>query len=104
MNGDRKSVESDELIQPLGPMDFSTFIMSLGSSAMVNLGIVQAPEDEEGTYPVDLAAAKQMIEILDILRDKTKGNLTASEDKLLTSLLYDLRVAFVDSKKSDVKK
>lgn len=81
----------------LPPLDFSGFVLSLASSAMVNLGQVPAPDDTPA--PVDLAAAKQMIEILAILEEKTRGNLEAAEDKLLKSLLYDLRVQFVDAEK-----
>lgn len=80
--------------QALAPLDFSTFIMSLGSSAMVNLGQIPPPG---GIQPqVDLDAAKQMIDILGILEEKTRGNLDESEAKLLRSLLYDLRVHYVD--------
>jgi len=79
----------------LAPIDFSTFVMSLGSSAMVNLGKLDAPEGAE--VAVDLAAAKQIIDILGILEEKTKGNLNDSEAKLIQSLLYDLRIQYVDA-------
>jgi hypothetical protein len=82
----------------LAPMDFSTFVLSLGSSAMVNMGQVPAPEAEEPT--VDLAAAKQIIDILGVLEEKTRGNLDNSEDKLLKSLLYELRIHYVDAQKT----
>jgi len=85
----------NERPESLAPMDFSTFVLSLGSSAMVNLGKVQPPEGVSAT--VDLVAAKQIIDILGILEEKTKGNLTDSEAKLLGSLLYDLRVQYVDA-------
>ncbi|MBT8495996.1 MAG: DUF1844 domain-containing protein [Deltaproteobacteria bacterium] len=88
----------DERPDCLAPIDFSTFIMSLASSAMVNLGKIEAPDGE--TPPADLQAAKQIIDILGILEDKTKGNLSDSEGKLLTSLLYDLRVQYVDAQKA----
>jgi hypothetical protein len=79
----------------LPPMDFSMFVMSLGSSAMVNLGQLPPPEGMEAS--LDLAAAKQIIDILGVLEEKTRGNLDESEDKLLASLLYDLRVHYVDA-------
>ena len=68
---------------------------------MVNLGMVRAPEDEaEGqARKVDLPAAKQIIDILGVLKEKTDGNLAAAEEKLLSSLLYDLRVHYVDAQK-----
>lgn len=80
-------------------MDFSTFVMSLASSAMVNLKQVPAPPGAED-MPLDLQAAKQIIDILGVLEEKTRGNLDESEDKLLTSLLYDLRVKYVDAQRS----
>jgi hypothetical protein len=81
--------------EKLPPMDFSTFVLSLSSSAMVNLGQVPAPGESKTI--VDLTAAKQIIDILGILEEKTRGNLDESEQKLITSLLYDLRVQYVDA-------
>ena len=79
-------------------MDFSTFIMSLASSAMVNLKQVPPPPGAED-LPMDLTAAKQCIDILGILEEKTRGNLDNSEKKLLSSLLYDLRMKYVDAQR-----
>jgi hypothetical protein len=79
----------------LGPIDFSTHILSLASSAMIALGKMPAPD---GTaQPVDLETAKFLIDILAMLETKTKGNLDEAESKLLQSLIYDLRVAYVDA-------
>lgn len=64
---------------------------------MVHLGQVAGPDGDKPTP--NLAAAKQMIDILALLEVKTKGNLDESESKLLQSLLYDLRVQFVDAQK-----
>lgn len=83
--------------QALPPLDFSTLILSMASTAMVQLGAVPAP-GVEAPHP-DLDAAKQAIDILAILEEKTRGNLDDAEDKLLKSLLYDLRVAYVDAQK-----
>ncbi len=95
--GDSKadSGAQEEPEQALAPMDFSTFILSLGSSAMVNLGRLPAPGTDEKIK--DLPAAKQIIDILGLLEEKTRGNLDDSESKLLRSLLYDLRVQYVDA-------
>lgn len=83
--------------EALGPLDFATFILSLGSSAMVHLGRIPAPG---GSAPqLDLPAAKQILDILGMLEEKTRGNLDESEDKLLKSLLYDLRVQYVDAQR-----
>jgi hypothetical protein len=106
MTGDDKTSEhanhegDSEPTRPdcLAPLDFSTFIMSLGSSALVNLGRIAAPGGPK--MDVDLKAAKQIIDILAVLEEKTKGNLNESEEKLIRSLLYDLRVQYVDAQKS----
>lgn len=82
----------------LGPVDFSTHVLSLASSAMVSLGEIPAP-GEDGPAPVDLEAAKHLIDVLAMLEVKTKGNLDEAEQKVLASLIYDLRVKFVDARR-----
>jgi hypothetical protein len=79
----------------LGPIDFSTHILSLASSAMVALGKMPAPDGQP--HPLDLEAARHLIDVLGMLEQKTKGNLDEAEGKLLASLIYDLRVAYVDA-------
>jgi hypothetical protein len=88
----------EEAPQALPPLDFSTFVLSLASTAMVHLGQLPRPEGE--AVQRDLPAAKQAIDMLTMLEEKTRGNLDESEQKLLRSVLYDLRVAFVDASKS----
>lgn len=83
-------------------MDFSTFVLSLASSAMVNLGLVQGENDVGGK--ADLVSAKQLIDIIGVLETKTRGNLTDAEDKLLKSLLYDLRVQYCDAHKREAQR
>jgi hypothetical protein len=78
-----------------GPIDFYTFILSLASSAFVHLGDAPDPETGMPGRP-NLALAKQTIDILAMLRDKTKGNLTPEEEKFLENLLTDLRIRFVE--------
>ena len=78
-----------------GPIDFYTFVLSLGSSAFVHLGDAPHPETGEPMQP-DLLVAKQTIDILAMLREKTKGNLTPEEEKFLDTLLTDLRIRFVE--------
>jgi hypothetical protein len=78
-------------------VDFHTFVLSLGSSALMNLGELERPG--AGGAAKDLGMAKHTIDILAMLQEKTRGNLTAEEDKLLDSLLYDLRLRFVDARK-----
>jgi hypothetical protein len=80
--------------EALPEMTFSTFVISLLTQTLMHLGEIADPE---GQAPArDLPAAKQMIDLLGILRDKTKGNLDASEEQLLGSMLYDLRMRYVE--------
>jgi hypothetical protein len=81
----------------LGPVDFSTHVLSLASTALIALGKMPAPD---GTpHPLDLETARHLIDVLAMLEAKTRGNLDEAEGKLLASLIYDLRVAFVDAQK-----
>ena len=79
----------------LEPIDFSTHVLSLASSAMIALGRMPAPGGDE--ISVDVETAKHLIDVIGMLEIKTRGNLDESETKLLQSLLYDLRVAYVDA-------
>ena len=75
-------------------IDFYTFILSLGSSAFVHMG--DAPHPETGVpLPPNLPLAKQTIDLLDMLREKTKGNLTPEEEKFLENILMDLQLRYV---------
>jgi hypothetical protein len=75
-------------------LNFSTFILSLSTQALVHLGEIPNPIDN--TLGADLLAAKNMIDILGILKEKTKGNLDSSESGLLDTILYDLRLKYVE--------
>jgi hypothetical protein len=81
----------------LPEVDFSTFVLSLGHSALVHLGVAPAFEGEKSER--NLALAKQTIDVLVILAEKTKGNLTGQEERLMEQLLYDLRLQFVEASK-----
>jgi hypothetical protein len=74
-------------------IDFYTFCLSLGSSAFVHLG--DAPHPESGKSSTDLLLAKQTIDILGMLQEKTKGNLTEEEARFLENLLVDLKLRYV---------
>lgn len=82
------------MAESLPDIDFATFVLSLGSSALVHLGDV--PEGEGKAEP-DLPLAKQTIDLLALLQAKTKGNLDEAEANLLDTLLYDLRIKYVDA-------
>jgi hypothetical protein len=77
----------------LPEVSFSTFIFSLSSSVLVHLG--EIPEPDSKNVHVDLAMAKQIIDTLGMLQEKTRGNLESDEERLLKSVLYDLRLRFV---------
>jgi len=77
--------------QELDVVDFSTFIVSLASNVMVHLGV--DAEDEVANPNLELA--QQTIDILALLEEKTRGNLTEDEDKLLKGVLYQVRMAYV---------
>ncbi len=77
----------------LPQVTFSNFVLSLASSAMVHLG--QTPDPATGTKSVDLSLARHTIDVLGVLSAKTEGNLDEEEDRLLNSLLADLRTRFV---------
>ena len=83
--------------RPLPEIDFSTFILSLGSSAFYHMG--QLPPTEGGPCEVNLPLAKQTIDILGLLQDKTRGNLSRDEVQLLENLLADLRMKYVEASK-----
>ena len=76
---------------------FSTFVLSLSSSAAMSMGGYQDPVS--GHVPKNLEIAKQSIDILGLLAEKTKGNLNADEQKLLDSSLYELRMRYVEELK-----
>lgn len=77
-------------------ISFAQFILSLGTTAAVHFGDLPDPVSGERGDP-DLVAASQMIELLGLLQDKTRGNLDPAEAKLLEDLLYDLRMRFVEA-------
>jgi hypothetical protein len=80
--------------EALPDIDFATFILSMGSSALVHLGEVP---DDAGKREKNLPLAKQTIDLLALLQEKTKGNLDEGESELLAALLYDLRIKYVDA-------
>ncbi len=74
-------------------INFSTFLLSLSTSALVSLG--ELPDPLRNEKSVNLALAKQTIHIIEMLQDKTKGNLNGEEERLMDSILYDLRLKYV---------
>jgi hypothetical protein len=77
----------------LPEITFPSFIFSLSSTAFASLGAI--PHPETGKVEKNLPLAKQTIDLLGLLREKTRNNLTREEDNLFDHLLYDLRMAYV---------
>lgn len=78
---------------PLPEITFSSFLFSLSTSAFVHLGAV--PDPASGKTERNLALAKQTIDLLGLLREKTRNNLTREEEDLFDHLLYDLRMRYI---------
>lgn len=78
---------------PQVPVTFSSFVISLGSSALMLMGEQLDPQQKP--MSVNLPQAKEIIDLLSILEDKTKGNLTAEEQTVLRDMLYALRMKYV---------
>ncbi|NBW80377.1 DUF1844 domain-containing protein [bacterium] len=76
---------------------FGLLTLSLGNAALVGLGLM--PEPESGKTTQDLSLAAHNIELLAMLQDKTKGNLSPEEQHLLEGLLYDLRLKYIEGQK-----
>jgi hypothetical protein len=90
MADERQQASNDE-----NGLSFAAFVLSLAHTTAVHLGDVPDPVTGQSAGP-NLAAAQQMIDILSLLEQKTRGNLTAEERQLLEQLLYELRLRFVD--------
>jgi hypothetical protein len=82
--------------QEFSPITFSAFVVSLATSAAVHFGDLADPATGQA-HPPDLAAASQMIDLLSLLEEKTRGNLTPEERDLLGQVLYELRMRFVSA-------
>jgi len=78
---------------PLPEIDFTSFIFSLSTSALIQLGEIQDPFTKE--LAKNLPLAKQTIDLIGMLKEKTTGNLTPQEEKLVETILYDLRMRYV---------
>lgn len=92
-----KEEEAKDVGGPPLEVNFATFLFSLHTQALLHMGIIPDPISKETT--TNLEVAKQTIDILGILKDKTRGNLEEEEDKLLNDILYNLRMAYVEKKK-----
>ena len=104
---EEKAAETDETSQeqtaetqepPLQfpEINFATFVASLNASTLLHLGAIEDPSS--GTKNKNLPLAKQTIDILSMLQEKTSGNLSEEEENMLKNILYDLRIMYVKEK------
>ncbi len=82
------------MTEPLPQVDFATLVLSLSQSALVHLG--QAEDGEGGPASVNFDLARHSIELIGLLEDKTRGNLTGQEERLIGSVLVDLRARLAE--------
>jgi Domain of unknown function (DUF1844) len=82
----------------LPPVDFGTLVLSLHHSVSVHLG--DAPDPSSGKTSPDLAMARQTIDLVALLQEKTRGNLSGEEERIVQQALYDLRMRYVEVAKS----
>jgi hypothetical protein len=78
---------------PLPEINLTNFLFSLSTSALIQLGEIPDPLTQQPSK--NLPLAKQTIDLIGMLKEKTKGNLTPAEEKLMDNLLYDLRMRYV---------
>ncbi len=83
--------------EALPELNFSTFVISLSTQALMHLGEIGNPIS--GKVEPDVPMAKQMIDILAMLKDKTRGNLDLNENRLMEDILFDLRMKYVEAVK-----
>jgi len=95
-SADKKARGADFVLEGNGgSIDFTAFLLGFASSALIHLGL--QPHPETGALGPDPTLARQSLDLLAMLREKTRGNLTPEEDKFFDSLLTDLRLRFLEA-------
>ena len=87
---------------PDEPSGFETLVSYLSTTTMFQLGLLAGPGGER--IPPDMANAQRTIDLLQVLQEKTQGNLTPNESRLLDDVLYELRMTFVELQKRQARK
>lgn len=82
----------------MSSIDFPTFVLSVASAAMMGLGLAPRPDSQK--TEIDLDMAKQNIDLLEMIQQKTKNNLSAEEGKLLDRVLFEVRTQFLEVSKA----
>lgn len=85
--------EKHEAVGSLPPLDFTSFILSLSSSVLMHLGVVENPVTKKTEK--ELPVARQTIDIIELLKDKTAGNLSEEEAQLMENVLRELKMLYV---------
>lgn len=93
MSETEKAVATGQGGKDMPTMDFATLILSLSSSVLMNLGVVENPVTK--TKEKEPEVARQTIDLIELLKEKTKGNLTDQESKLVDDVLAELRLWYV---------
>lgn len=91
-SGETSQPDSSQSV-PLPPVTFSSFVISLGSSSLMLMG--EQLDPQQPSMPMNLPQAKEIIDLLSVLEEKTKGNLTPDEQTVLRDMLYALRMKYV---------
>jgi hypothetical protein len=83
--------------EPLPSIDFATFVLSLSHSVLMHLG--EAPHPETNRVEQNLPLARQTIDLITLLEEKTRGNLSGDEERLIGQILFDLRMRYLERSK-----
>jgi hypothetical protein len=95
--GEKRGEGQNKSSDDLPGLNFSTFVISLSTQALMHLG--EIPDPITGKVASDFPVAKQMIDIIGMLGEKTRGNLDPGEQQLMEDVLYDLRMRYVEAVK-----
>ena len=93
--------EPAEYLEPEG-LGFETLVSYLSTTAMFQLGVLPGPSGER--IPPDMVSARRTVDLLEVLQQKTRGNLTPAESRLLEDVLYELRLSYVEVEKRGARK
>jgi hypothetical protein len=91
------TISDSKAVDEAEPVAFTSFIMSLATQVLVQMGEMPPPQGME--IPIDLESARQTIDIMTMLQRRTKGNLSAEETRFMEEVLHSLRISFINAKK-----
>ena len=92
-NSEKKHFESEEISEAQSEVVFTSFLTSLATQALVLMGEIPAPEGVD--MPVDKSSAKQTIDLIEVIKKKTEGNLSEQENYFIEEVLHSLRLSFI---------